>query len=176
MHLETLKTFCDLVETGSFSRAAALNFVSQSAVIQQIQALERRSDQPLIERGNRKRAVPTETGKVFYAECRVTARTLHRAGSAAAQSEAVAGTIRVATVYSVGIHELPRYIKQFIKAHPQVKVQIEYSRTDKVYEACLNNTIDFGIIALPLKRPNLAVIPFFEDKEWKLNKCPDLKF
>jgi DNA-binding transcriptional LysR family regulator len=76
----------------------------------------------------------------------------------------MAGTIRVAAVYSIGLHELPPYIKTFMKAHPQVRIHIEYSRTDKVYEACLNNTIDFGIVALPLRRPNIAVIPMRQDK------------
>ena len=33
MRIETLKTFRDLIETGNFSKAAALNFVSQPAVI-----------------------------------------------------------------------------------------------------------------------------------------------
>jgi DNA-binding transcriptional LysR family regulator len=80
------------------------------------------------------------------------------------KSADIAGSVRVATVYSIGLHELPPYVTRFIRAHPQVKVHIEYSRTDKVYEACLNNTIDFGIVALPLRRPNLAVIPFREDK------------
>ncbi len=80
------------------------------------------------------------------------------------KSAAVSGAVRVATVYSIGLHELPPYVKRFIKAWPQVKVHIEYSRTDKVCEACLNNTIDFGIVALPLRRPNLAVIPFRHDK------------
>jgi len=47
---------------------------------------------------------------------------------------------------------------------PAGQVQIEYSGADKVYEACLNNTIDFGIVALPLRRPNLAVIRFRDDK------------
>jgi DNA-binding transcriptional LysR family regulator len=80
------------------------------------------------------------------------------------QTAVIAGTVKVATVYSIGLHELPPYVKQFMKAHPQVKVHIEYSRTDKVYEACLNNTIDFGIVALPLRRPNIAVIQLRQDK------------
>ncbi len=165
MHLETLKTFCDLIETGSFSRAAVLNFISQSAVSQQIRALESRYDQRLIERGNRKCAAPTEAGKIFYAECRellerFTALEVRMHN----QTAAIAGTIRVATVYSIGLHELPPYIKQFIKSNPQVKVHLEYSRTDKVYEACLNNTIDLGLVALPLRKPNLAVIPLRHDK------------
>jgi DNA-binding transcriptional LysR family regulator len=165
MHIETLKTFCDLIDTGSFSKAAALNFVSQSAVSQQVKSLERRFDQRLIERGQRKGVTPTEAGKIFYAGCK---EILERFGALEermrVKSAVIAGSIKIATVYSIGLHELPPYVKQFIKAHPHVKVNIEYSRTDKVYEACLNNTIDFGIVALPLRRPNLAVIPFRDDK------------
>lgn len=163
MHIETFKTFCDLIETGSFSKAAALNFISQSAVSQQVKALEQRFDQQLIDR--RQRVTPTEAGQVFYAECKEILERFHALENRLrSRSATIAGTIRVATVYSIGLHELPPYIKQFIKAHPQVKVHIEYSRTDKVYEACLNNTIDFGIVVLPLRKPNLAVIPLSNDK------------
>jgi DNA-binding transcriptional LysR family regulator len=165
MHIETLKTFCDLIETGSFSKAASMNFVSQSAVSQQVKTLEQRFDQQLIERGQRKGVAPTEAGKIFYAECREILERFHALEERMrVKSAVVAGSIKVATVYSIGLHELPPYVKRFIKAYPQVKVHIEYSRTDKVYEACLNNTIDFGIVALPLKRPDIAVIPFRNDK------------
>ena len=53
MHVETLKTFCDLVETGSLSRAARLNLVSQPAVSQQLRALEQRYGGRLIDRAPR---------------------------------------------------------------------------------------------------------------------------
>ncbi|MBO0862142.1 MAG: LysR family transcriptional regulator [Chloracidobacterium sp.] len=165
MHIETLKTFCDLVETGSFSKAAALNFVSQSAVSQQVKSLERRFGRQLIERGQRRGVAPTEAGKTFYTDCKeILERYRALEERMRVKSALIAGSIRVATVYSVGLHELPPYIKQFIKSYPQVKVHIEYSRTDKVYDACLNNTIDFGIVALPLRRPSIAVIPFRNDK------------
>lgn len=165
MHIETLKTFCDLVETGSFSKAAVLNFISQSAVSQQIKSLEQRFGQQLIERSQRNNASPTEAGKMLYTEFKEIVERFGAIESRlSAKSEVMAGTIRVAAVYSIGLHELPPYIKTFMKAHPQVRVHIEYSRTDKVYEACLNNTIDFGIVALPLRRPNIAVIPMRQDK------------
>lgn len=165
MHIETLKTFCDLVETGSFSKAAVLNFISQSAVSQQIKSLEQRFGQQLIERSQRNKVTPTEAGKLLYAEFKEIVQRFSAIESRLnAKSEVMTGTIRVATVYSIGLHELPPYIKTFIKEHPQVRVHIEYSRTDKVYEACLNNTIDFGIVALPLRKPNIAVIPLREDK------------
>ena len=62
MHLETLKTFCDLVESGSLSRAARLNLVTQSAVSQQLKALEERYGRRLIERSPRLGARPTDAG------------------------------------------------------------------------------------------------------------------
>src|SRR4029077_18676037 len=106
-----------------------------------------------------------EAGKLLYTEFKEIVERFGAIESRlSAKSEVMAGTIRAATVYSIGLHELPPYIKTFMKAHPQVRVHIEYSRTDKVYEACLNNTIDFGIVALPLRYPNIAVIPLREDK------------
>lgn len=165
MHIETLKSFCDLVETGSFSKAAALNFVSQSAISQQIRALQERYGQPLIEHGTRRGIVLTEAGKILYSESKeIVERFRAMETRLQNKSDAIAGTIRVATVYSVGLHELPPYIKQFIKKHPQVNIHVEYSRTDKVYEACLNNKIDFGIVALPLRRPQVTITPFRQDK------------
>ena len=165
MHIETLKTFCDLVETGSFNKAAQLNRISQSAVSQQLKALEKRYGRPLLERSQRSGVALTEAGKLFYTECKeLLERFRALEERLREQAETIAGTVRVATVYSIGLHELPPYIKQFMKTHPQVKVHIEYSRTDKVCEACLNNTIDFGIVALPLRRPNIAVLPLRQDK------------
>jgi len=165
MHLETLKTFCDLIETGSFSKAALLNFITQSAVSQQVQALERKFEVELIERGRRRGITPTEAGRIFYAECReIVGRYQTLENRLRADSQQMVGTIRIATVYSVGLHELPPYIKQFIKAYPQVKVHVEYIRTNKVYEFCLNNTIDFGIVACPTARPRIEIIPLREDR------------
>jgi len=51
MNTEVLKTFCDLVDTGSFSKAAEANYISQSAVSQQLAKLERDLGTQLISRG-----------------------------------------------------------------------------------------------------------------------------
>ncbi|MFO7179595.1 MAG: LysR family transcriptional regulator [Pseudomonadota bacterium] len=160
MHIETLKTFCDLVETGSFSEAGRLNFVSQSAVSQQLRALERRFDRKLIERRQGRPAVPTEAGRLLYTESKAILEQLRALDQKLRQSaEIMAGTLRVATVYSVGLHALPPFVKQFLRAHPQVNVRVEYVRTDGVYAACLDGTIDLGIVAQPLRRRQIEVIP-----------------
>jgi LysR family transcriptional regulator, transcriptional activator of the cysJI operon len=158
MHLETLKTFCDLCETGSLSRAARLNRVTQSAVSQQLRALEARFGRRLVERAPRVAAQPTEAGRLLYDESKqllerfaaLEARLRERPGT-------VSGSVRVATVYSVGLHTLPGAIKAFLAAHPQVNVRLEYRRTDQIYAACLAGEIDLGIVALPARRPQLEL-------------------
>ncbi len=164
VHIETLKTFRDLVDTGSFTRAAQMNLVSQSAVSQQLKALEARYGCRLLERDRRGRTSLTDEGRRFYTGCR---ELLERFQSLELQvrdgATALAGTIRVATVYSVGLHALPPYLTRFMKTHPQVKVHLEYRRTNQVCEGCLDGTVDFGIVALPVRRSNLNVIAWREE-------------
>ena len=160
MHIETLKTFCDLVESGSFSKAARQNFVSQSAVSQQLRALEAHYGRRLVERGPGRPVLLTDAGRLLYSEGKAILerfRTLDQRLREGA--EVMAGTVRVATVYSLGLHTLPPYVKQFLAQHPQVNVRVEYSRTDRVYEACLDGTIDLGIVAQPSRRARIEVIP-----------------
>ena len=121
MHLETLQVFCDLVETGSFSAAAAQNFITQSAVSQQVRRLEARFDRPLIERtkGN---VQPTPAGQLLYQASKdITQRYRDLASRCRASASVVSGSVRLATVHSVGLYELSEPLKKFLKAYPQVQ-------------------------------------------------------
>jgi DNA-binding transcriptional LysR family regulator len=165
MHVETLKTFCDLVETGSLSQAARLNLVTQSAVSQQLHALERRYGRRLIERAPRVGARPSEAGQLLYQEAKAVLERLSAVEQKLrARPGVVAGMVRVGTVYSVGLHTLPRAMKKFLRAHPQVNVRIQYLRTNQVYEACHDGSVDLGIVALPARRPRLEVVPLRRDE------------
>jgi LysR family transcriptional regulator, transcriptional activator of the cysJI operon len=165
MHVETLKTFCDLVETGSLSRAARLNLVTQSAVSQQLRALEQRFGRRLIDRAPRVGARPTEAGRLVYQEARQLVDRLRALEEKLrAPGDAVTGTVRVGTVYSVGLHTLPGAMKKFLAAHPQVTVRLEYLRTDVVYQAVIDGQLDLGIVALPARRPALEVVPLRPDE------------
>jgi DNA-binding transcriptional LysR family regulator len=81
-----------------------------------------------------------------------------------ARPDVVAGNVRLATVYSVGLHTLPPALKKFLRAHPQVNVRLEYRRTDQVYEGVLAGEIDLGIVALPARRPQLEVVALRPDQ------------
>ncbi|MGE5672533.1 MAG: LysR family transcriptional regulator [Mycobacterium leprae] len=159
-----LQVFCDIIETRSFSKAAARNFISQPAVSQQVKALEEHFHQKLIERSPQG-IYPTEAGRLFYQGVREILeryQTLERQMMDLTQT--VAGTIRVATVYSVGLHDLPPYVKRFIQAYPQARIHVEYSRTNKIYEAVRQNQVDVGIVAYPQESRQLGVIPLPSDE------------
>jgi DNA-binding transcriptional LysR family regulator len=165
MHLETLQTFCAVIETGSVSLAARQSRVTQSAVSQQLRALEQRYGRRLVERAPRTRARPTEAGELLY----TTLKPLLESFAAVEQQlrarpGVITGNVRVATVYSVGLHTLPPAIKAFLERHPAVSVRLEYRRTDQIYDACLSGELDFGIVALPTRRAQLLITPLFEDE------------
>lgn len=164
MLISYLQVYCDIIETRSFSKAAARNFISQPAVSQQVKALEENFHQKLIERSPQG-IYPTEAGRLFYQGAR---EILERYANLDRQmmdlTQTVAGTIRVATVYTVGLHDLPPYVKRFIQAYPQARIHVEYSRTNKIYEAVRQNQVDVGIVAYPQEGRQLGVIPLPSDE------------
>jgi len=163
MHIETLKVFCDVVETGSFSVAASQNFVTQSAVSQQLRALESKYRCKLLER-SRGGAKPTPQGNILYRASREIIDRYRDVESELQHScEVVGGHLRVAIVYSVGIHELPPYLKEYLRSYPEVNVHIEYSRPNKIYENVINQQIDLGIVAYPQKHPQIVITPIRDD-------------
>lgn len=76
----------------------------------------------------------------------------------------VSGIIRVATIYSIGLHDLPPYLKKFLKAHPTVNVHVEYQRANQVYEDVLANVVDLGLVAYPARDSRLEVVPLRQER------------
>jgi len=164
VHLETLKVFCDVVETKSFSVAASQNYVTQSAVSQQIRMLEEKYGKQLLER-TRGNVQLTPAGEILYQVSKeIVQRYQDLEGRLQDVAKVVAGTVRVATVHSIGLYELSTQLKRFLKAYPQVQIQLGYSRSSKIYEDALKGSIDLGIVAYPNRRPGITTIPLREDR------------
>jgi LysR family transcriptional regulator, transcriptional activator of the cysJI operon len=166
MQLETLKIFCDLVETGSFSQAAERNFVTQSAVSQQVRGLEERFKRRLLERVRGRREVRlTEAGAAFYDESRnVLAAFAQLQERLRAMEGSISGTVRVATVYSIGLHELPVVVRRFMALYPSAKIDLEYSRTTRIVRDVLSGAVELGVLAYPERRRGLTVVPLPGDR------------
>ena len=162
----TLRLFCDVVETGSFSRAAEKNFVSQSAVSQRIHSLEKALDQNLLERGKGVgKIAPTEAGSLLFEGALSLLREAEELqAKLLGLSDEIAGTVRVATVYSVGLHALPGRLKPFLAKHPQVNVHLEYSQTLKIYQDVQFGSVDVGIVACPTEKSGIEIVSFGEEK------------
>jgi DNA-binding transcriptional LysR family regulator len=163
MQIESLKVFCDLAETESFTKAAQINEVTQSAVSQQISSLERQFKSLLIERSKKKFRL-TREGQVLYDFSKQIIQTYDALHSRLQEiKDIISGTIRVATIYSIGLHDLPPYIKRFLKDYPTVNVHVEYRRANQVYEDVLGNVVDLGLVAYPTRDPKVEVISLRKD-------------
>ena len=164
MQIETFKVFCDLIETASFSRAATLNSITQSAVSQQIRALERRFEVSLIERGKKNFSV-TQEGRALLQASKEILHTFENLGDRIRELQhVVAGELKIATIYSIGLHELPPFLKKFRALYPEVTVKIDYRRSTQVYTEVLDGNADLGLVAFPAKRSGLVVEDFWRDK------------
>ena len=164
MHIQNFKTFCDLVETQSFSKAARLNEVTQSAVSQQLKAMETYYDMLIIDR-NQKKFRLTQQGTTLYQTFKEILTLYERLNCEIQEMRSVvSGSIQISTVNSIGLHELPPYLKSFMKEFPSVNARVEYRRANLVYEDVLHGSADLGLVAFPVKHKDLTVIPFATDE------------
>lgn len=160
MHIESLKIFCDLVDLQSFSLAAERNFVTQSAVSQQIKALEDRFNRQLLERVRGRREVRlTGAGEVFYREARIVLDAYDQLQeSLRGVVGKIGGTVKVSCVYSVGLHEMPAKVGEYMSKFPAARIDLEYSRTTKVVRDVLNGNAELGVIAFPEPKRGLKIV------------------
>ena len=160
MHTRWLRIFCDVVDHGSFSHAAELNGVSQSNASQVVHQLEERLGVQLIDRSKRPFLLTPE-GHRFHEGARVIVqryedlerevRSLH---------EAVVARLTVASIYSVGLAHMSRYLREFLGANPRADVRLEYLHPHRVVEAVDSGQADLGLISYPEESKSLAAIPW----------------
>src|SRR6202790_5204041 len=135
MEFERLKLFIDIAHSKSVSRGAAGNDISQSAASQHLQDLERQLGTTLLDRSSRPIAV-TEAGKLHLQMCREMLRSRDEFQLALEKLKSeVEGTVRVASIYSVGLSEMSQLEEEFSRRYPQARLEVEYLRPEKVYEA-----------------------------------------
>jgi DNA-binding transcriptional LysR family regulator len=164
MYIDVFKVFCDLAETGSFSKAAALNGITQSAVSQQVRAIENKFQVVLVDRGRRNFALTSE-GRAFLTASREILEVYNHLGDRLHEMRnVVAGELKIASIYSIGLHELPPHLKAFRERFPEVEVHVEYRRSQQVYALVLAGEVDLGLVAYPAKRTGLLVEIFSKDQ------------
>lgn len=163
MNVETLRLYCEIIRQGSFSRGAAQCGVTQSAASQAIRQLEGELSVQLLDRSKRPFDL-TEEGARFYDACRellggfdqVCSEISHGIGE-------VHGQIRVAAIYSVGLHQMGAYMQRFRTLYPQARVRLECLHPEKVVQSVLDDAADVGILSYPPRDKALRVAVFREE-------------
>jgi DNA-binding transcriptional LysR family regulator len=141
-----------------------MNGISPSAASQHLQELERSLGVQLLDRSTRPLFV-TPAGRIYNDMCRDVLR--RRDEFLASLDELkldVEGSVRVASIYSVGLSEMSQIESQFHQRHPQVKLQVDYLRPEKVYESVAADIADMGLVSYPEPTREIAVIPWREEQ------------
>jgi DNA-binding transcriptional LysR family regulator len=164
MNIETIRIFCDVVQHQSFSRGAAANDVSQSAATQSVHRMEKHFGVQLVDRTKRP-FVLTPEGQACYEGFREVLE-LYDAVEARVRSlrMEITGVVRLAAIYSVGLHDMSRCMQEFMRRFPKAKVRLEYLHPSRVHEAVLNSEVDLGIVSYPTPSPELSVVPLRSER------------
>lgn len=164
MNISTLRVFCDVVLHQSFSRGASANEISQSAATQSIHRLEKQLGASLLDRAKRP-FVLTPAGQLCYESFRDILEAYDNVvAMLKTPQENVCGQIRVAAIYSVGLHEMSLCMKSFIKNFPKARVRLEFMHPNRIYQAVLNSEIDIGIVSYPMASQEIDVMLLRSDE------------
>lgn len=163
MQLKALKVFCDVVQQRSFSRAADDNGISQSGASQLVQQLEEHLGVLLIDRSKRP-FVLTPEGDLYYSGCReLVQRYFALEDKVRTMHQEVIGRVRVASIYSVGLHLMSSFITTFYKHYPKANVRLEYLHPDRVYESVENDVADIGLVSYPKSSRTIEALPWRDE-------------
>jgi molybdate transport repressor ModE-like protein len=164
MEMRQLETLAAVADRGSFSAAADALGISQPAVSQQIQALERDVGAPLIDRSGR-RARLTERGEVVVRHARrllAVREELQR--ELADQDGELTGHLVVGSSTGLGEHVLPPLLGSFRERHPGVSVTLRVEVTVNVIDRVLERGLELGVVGAIRANRALVYEPFLEDR------------
>jgi len=163
MELYQLKLFVDLADTGNFTKVASENYVTQAAVTLQIRKLESELGVPLFHRTTRSVTL-VEAGQRLLPYARDMLQKAEEARMAVRDTkDEVTGLVRVAAVHTIGLYELPPYVKTFLQRYPEVNLRIDYRTAEEIYRALHDGEYDVGLVAYPQDMPRIECIPFLTD-------------
>jgi DNA-binding transcriptional LysR family regulator len=164
MDFDQLETFLEVARHASFSRAAEKRFRTQPAISAQIRALEEEIGARLFDRSGGRVAL-TAAGKVFqrYAEEALEAR--RAALAAVGELERIPrGELVVGANEATCLHFLPEVFAEFKKQYANVAVSIHRAERARIMEAIIDNSVDFGVVSLPVSDNRLTVVPIHRDE------------
>ena len=151
MEFHRIKYFLEVVDWGSFSKAAGHCYVSQPSLSQQIKKLEEDVGGQLILRA-RDGIKLTELGKNFLPYARNIMKAIRSTTDFIEESsEKITGLIRLGAIPTIAPYLLPNLIRSIQKKYSDVHFEILEDTTDVLIENLRHSQIDFAILSPPTK-------------------------
>lgn len=140
--LRQIRYFQAVVRLNSFSEAAEEYHISQSAISQQIQALEAELGFQLLERRNRKFSL-TPAGDYFYQKSLILSSDYDRICRDAAKiASGDKAALRIGYLRCYSGNEFHRAVELFTGKYPDVSVQIEHGNHEELYKLLRTEKVD----------------------------------
>jgi len=164
MDLHELKSFSVLARELHFRRAAERLCISQPALSKQIRRLEEKVGGGLFAR-TRRRVTLTETGRVLLPLADKLLKDSEQALTTAKEaSNGRAGILRIGFGLAAVSELLPRTILQFSREYPLIKLQMSDMSTPSQLTALLQESLDIGIVRLPIASTELDSFPLIRER------------
>src|SRR5271168_2112320 len=158
-----LRVFRAVARHLNFRIAAEELLLTQSAVTQQIKALESEMDVPLFDRaGGRVSLTPAGAALLPFAD-RLAALAAEAREAVAAANGASAGRLALGASQTIGQYLLPRLIAGFLEQNPKVDISVIGGNTQTILEALVEHRVQLCLIEGPAMRRDVQVEPFMED-------------
>lgn len=160
--LKPLRAFCQVARLGSVSRAAEALYVSQPAVSQQLQALEREFGARLLERSGR-RLLPTREGEALYELARPLVEGIDALPAAFRRQVAGmdAGELEIAANSSTILYLLPRIVGAFREQHPDVRLRLHNTISADGTDLLRADTVELVVGSMLDVPADLSYVPVY---------------
>lgn len=158
-NLSQYKIFCTVAETGNISRAAKALYISQPAISKAISKLEDGLNTRLFNRNSRGVTLTPE-GSMLYEHVRAAFESIARAEKELEKRKELGiGHIRIGVSSTLCKYILLPILKDFLTAHPHVRITVENQATAQTLSMLELGRIDIGLIAKPRQLKGLTFLP-----------------
>lgn len=159
-----LDVFIEVVNSGSFSKAAVKMNMTQPAVSQYIKALESKIGTDLIERNNKNLKLNKAGQLVYNYGLEINNLYTNMQSSIDELRHTASGVIKIGASYTFGEYILPNVIAQMLKVYPDIKPEIIIDNTKNIGNLVEKNHIDIGIVEGTINN-NILYKEYFSDDE-----------
>ena len=149
MDRQALQAFLAVADSGSFTAAADILFLTQPAVSKRISQLEQHLGARLFDRLGRQVQL-TEAGRALLPQARRVLREMEDMSRTISNlSDEVSGRLRIGTSHHIGLHRLPGVLRRFSRDYPRVQLDIHFIDSEEAWEGVLEGDLELGVVTLP---------------------------